>query len=252
MVNKTFHILNGDALKEQFPSDILGEKVVARLCLVDGPVAAETDEELFKIRAAFISESFPEYAPEDYLNMVVLEIQGLKNIPEHSTINLWFEDDLFCQVNLWFMLYFISKNNKNFKLNLVRPHKHSEYAFGGMSEEALVKAYHDKLSITSEDLEILQAFWNLYQKNKLSELLNLAQKVKNKFPFLIPAISAQQDRLSDPSRPKAAIYQIMKTLKTDKFPPVFKAFCQQESIYGFGDFQVKRIFDEVISEKKIG
>ena len=34
----TFHILNGDALKSQFPERILGEIIVARECLVDGPV----------------------------------------------------------------------------------------------------------------------------------------------------------------------------------------------------------------------
>lgn len=33
-----FHILNGDALKSQFPEQILGEKIIARECLVDGSV----------------------------------------------------------------------------------------------------------------------------------------------------------------------------------------------------------------------
>ncbi len=249
-MDSIYHILNGDALKEQFPSNISGERMVARLCLVDGPVDAETEEDLFGMRAAFISENFPEYSEEDYLKKVVFEIKKIKNIPENAIINLWFEDDLFCQVNFWFMLHYISKNNKNFELNLVRPKKHSEYAFGGMSEQELVVAYQHKLRIASDDLVILQQFWKLFQKNEIAKLLTMAKIVSDKFPFLIPAIYAQQDRLSNPSRPKAAIQRIMKTLNTDKFGSVFRAFCQQEAIYGFGDFQVKRIFDEIINENK--
>jgi len=247
-----YHILNGDSLKEQFPTDILGEKIVARLCLVDGPVDAETDEELFKMRATFIHESFAEFSEEDYFNMSVLEIRKIENLPKNAMLNLWFEDDLFCQVNFWFLLYFISKNNKNFELNLVRPKQDSEYAFGGMSKKELVEAYQDKITITSGDLETLQEFWPLYQKNEIPELLSLAKSIIDNFPFLIPAISAHQDRLSDPSRPKAALLQIMKTLNTNEFAPVFRAFCQQETIYGFGDFQVKRLLDEVLREKNFG
>jgi hypothetical protein len=32
------------------------------------------------------------------------------------------------------------------------------------------------------------------------------------------------------------------------FGTVFQEFCKRESIYGFGDLQVKRIFDEVVHE----
>ena len=35
MLNKTFHILNGDALMEQFPSEISGDKIVLRECFGD-------------------------------------------------------------------------------------------------------------------------------------------------------------------------------------------------------------------------
>jgi len=248
-MDKIYHILNGDALKEQFPVDIFGEKIVARLCLVDGPVDAETDDELFRIRASFISENFSEFSEEDYKNLAVEEIRKIEDIPENAILNLWFEDDLFCQVNFWFILYFISKNNKKIELNLVRPKKHSEYAFGGMNNQELVNAYENKVSINSDDLTILKQFWKLYQKNEIDNLFNLSKKLNDKYPFLMPAISAHKDRLSGSSRPKVAIQEIIKELNTDKFEPVFRAFCQQEPIYGFGDFQVKRLFDEVINEK---
>jgi hypothetical protein len=249
-MNKDYHILNGDALKSQFPPDILGKKIIARLCLVDGPVEAVSLEELFEIRATFIGENYLGFSKKDYLNNIDSEIQKIKRIPENATINFWFEDDLFCQVNFWFMLFFISTNHKEYKLNLVRPKEHSEYAFGGMNEQELIQVFENKTEITIQEQKILVQFWSLYQKNNITQLLSMAEELNTKFPFLIPAIRAHQDRLSNPGRPKKAIIRIMKELNTDKFELVFRAFCQQENIYGFGDLQVKRLFDEIIAEQK--
>jgi hypothetical protein len=43
-----YHILNGDALKGQFPSEIPGQLIVARECLVDGDVSGESLSEFFR------------------------------------------------------------------------------------------------------------------------------------------------------------------------------------------------------------
>jgi hypothetical protein len=247
-MNQTYHILNGDALKDQFPSTINGEKLVARLCLVDGPVEGATVEELFASRAKFIAEHYPEFTEADYFNYV-LDTRRIKEIPENSTINLWFEDDLFCQVNFWFILDFINKD-RNYTLHLVRPMQHSEYSFGGMNEDELVQAFENKIQITETDQKILKQFWKAYQENDLLELLMLAQDLKDKFPFLTPAIYAHLDRLSEPSRPKTSLTKIMKELNTDKFGLVFQAFCQKEGIYGFGDLQVKRIYNEIMADQE--
>lgn len=245
-MSKIFNILNGDALKEQFPSAILGEKIVARLCLVDGPVEGGTVEDLFAVRAKFIAENYPGFTEADYFKYA-LETRTIQEIPANSTINLWFEDDLFCQVNFWFILDFIKKD-QNYTINLVRPMKHSEYAFGGMNEGELIQAFDNKIQLTEIDQKTLKQFWNAYQENDLLELLILADEVKAKFPFLKPAIYAHLDRLSKQSRPKTALKEIIKELKTDKFGLVFQAFCKRESIYGFGDLQVKRLYDEIMLE----
>jgi len=244
----TYHILNGDCLNEQLPAAISGERIIARLCLVDGPVVAATDETLFKLRATFISENYPGFSEKDYRNKTVSELQRIKHLPENATINLWFEDDLFCQVNFWFVLHLIAQNNKKYTLNLVRPKIHSEYAFGRMSQVELMQAFDNKVVIMKKEQVVLGKFWKLYQKNDLLQMLDLAKRVQLQFPFLLPATKAQQDRLSEPRRSKTAILRIIQELDTREFGPVFKVFCQQEKIYGFGDLQVRRLFDEVIKD----
>ncbi len=248
-MNQIFHILNGDALKSQLPTTISGEIIVARLCLVDGPVAAASEEDLYKIRAAFISENYPGFSKMDCLNNTVSEMGKIKEIPEKSTVNLWFEDDLFCQVNFWFILHLLFQNNQDYNIYLVRPKADSAYSFGEMNQSELVQALDNKLIISKEAQILLSQFWRLYQQNELSQLLKLAGELESEFPFLLPAIRAHQDRCVQPGRPKAAILSIMEELDTDAFGLVFQAFCQREKIYGFGDLQVKRLFDEVQKER---
>lgn len=244
-----FHILNGDALKTQLPATILGEIIIARLCLVDGPVAAATESELYKIRAAFISGNYPGYSEIEVLNNTVLEMRKVESIPEGSTVHLWFEDDLFCQVNFWFILHLLLKHHKKYDLYLVRPKEGCEYSFGRMNQDELIESLDNKLVISKEEQILLSQFWRLYQQNNLIALRKLTGGLEEKFPFLLSALEAHQDRCVHPSRPKVAILKIIEALKTDKFGPVFQAFCQQEKIYGFGDLQVKRLFDEVQKER---
>ena len=63
MAIKSYHILNGDALKHQFPSCIKGEKIIMRACLVDGDVVGSTNEALY-VTICKLSLSNPGYIPK--------------------------------------------------------------------------------------------------------------------------------------------------------------------------------------------
>ena len=41
------------------------------------------------------------------MKKTVPEFLKMQNIPENSEINLWFEDDLFCQVTFWFYSFIV-------------------------------------------------------------------------------------------------------------------------------------------------
>lgn len=244
-----YHILNGDALNEQFPESIIGKKIIARLCLVDGNVKAETSNELFKIRAKYISDSYVGFTRKDYFAKTVNEIKKIQNISNNSEINLWFEDDLFCQVNLWFIINFLFENKKSQSVFLVRPKENSLFSFGEMNKEELVKAFNKRVKIEPFELNELRKLWKLYQQDNCTGMVEIAKKTDKKFPFLIPAILAHKDRIpinGKLGRPKQSLVKIMHDLKTDKFEKVFEEFCKRERIYGFGDLQVKRMYDEII------
>lgn len=247
-MNNAYHILNGDALKIQFPQLILGELIVARECLVDGNVQGETLDELFSNRAEYL-ESYPQIPEGEYNKTSVPEFKKVTNIPKGATVYCWFEDDLFCQVNFWFILHLLAKQAHNYKIYLVRPNHGNEYSFGHMSQNELITAYNAANIIESIEVKRLAPLWRYYQQNNFDEMLNIAERHLESFPFLLPAIKAEIDRLPDDTgygRPERRLLSIMKNLDSKDFATVFRVFHQSEAIYSFGDLQVKRIFDELL------
>ena len=116
-----YHILNGDALRERFPKDLPGTVIVARECLVDGPVSADNLHDLFQLRARFIAENYGDYQAKEYEHDVVREFEKMIKIPTRASVHLWFEDDLFCQVNCWFVAHLLHEHVPNCQVFLVRP-----------------------------------------------------------------------------------------------------------------------------------
>jgi len=242
-----FHILNGDALKEQFPATITGEKIVFRECLVDGPVKADSLPEFYQLREHYLSQHYGAEQQPAYNSYVVSEFEKILNIPEGSEVNLWFEDDLFCQVNLWFCIHLL--RNKAVKLCLVRPNQLSPYGFGAYSTEELVLLFSQRSKILS--IELWNRLWNSYESQSIETLFWIAGQLVE-YPFLFEAAKAHADRLVVGvtwGRPQQTLIKIMEELGTDEFGPIFQEFTKREPIYGFGDLQVHRLYQEVIESK---
>lgn len=248
---KEFHILNGDALNDRFPDSVNGEIIVARECLIDGPVFGETLEDFFSVRSNYLNNQYSGVHP-DYSEDVGPEFKRIIELPEESTVNLWFEDDLFCQLNFWFCCSLISEYASPKQTFLVRPHTNLQYGIGGLDSNGLVQAFQTRVELTPKDVELFSTLWKLYQKNEHAVILRLSEQNEEKFPFLSAAAQANLDRFpadGSPGRPELSLLDIMKETGSDEFGPVFREFHKRESIYGFGDLQVKRLFDELRNSK---
>jgi len=246
-----YHILNGDALKEQFPFEIEGERIIARECLVDGDVNSKNLEDLWELRAGFISEFYGDYSKEDYFKDTVFEFKKIVNIPSGSIVNLWFEDDLFCQVNFWFVSYLLSVYTKDCDFYLVRPKVHTQYGFGGLSQEELVDIFKSRTQLS--EIDKIADLWKYYKENEVEHLVEAARELADKYPHIQEAVQAHIERIptqNSPGRPVESLKMIMEELDTDDFGPIFQEFNKREFIYGFGDLQVKRIFEELNKNMK--
>ena len=245
-----YHILNGDALKSQLEGQINGQLIVARECLVDGPVTSTDLSSFYAERAQFLSMAYGDADPRKYYEKVVPEFEQLQAIEAGAAVNLWFEEDLFCQVNSWFVLHLLKQIGVDIQLSWVLPTSDIRYGFGGMSAADLLEAYENQKALSKDVFTQLSGLWPLYQQNEIEAMLEVVAPLNTDFPFLARAIEAHRDRLPQANslgRPKQALLQIMQELDTHEFGPVFQVFHKRESIYGFGDLQVKRLFDELVA-----
>lgn len=244
------HILNGDSLAYKFPNDIHGDKAITRECLVDGPVDGHSLEELWVVRDQFLSQNYGNSPDGNYFVKVVPEFEKILTVASNTKVYCWFELDLFCQVNFWFVMHLL-ENHKG-DIYLVLPEKADiRLGFAELSDRQMEEHFRDAKLLTKNQREVLANLWKMYQMHHIDEAMTLSKQVSYEMPFLLPAVQAWKDSIPHgeyPGKPKATIIQIIKDLGTDDFPKVFREFRNRIPIYGFGDSQVRRLYDEVKEE----
>lgn len=247
MNSPVIHIINGDALEDQFPKDLPGEILVFRECLIEGPKKVVEFEAFFASRAAYLSDAYGPKIKESYSRELSVPLMKIVTDLKPSEIVLWFEEDLFCQTNFWFICYFLEASGFGGKVSWAKPSGVAKYNFGLLSKEALTAVFEDRLPVNIAKIALL---WQTYSVNDSDELIRLVEGIAGLSQYIIPAAIAYRDMNTstiEKSRPYLSLLAITKTLKTTHFGKVFMMFCKKEAVYGFGDLQVKRIFDQVVA-----
>jgi hypothetical protein len=235
------HVLNGDALAQKFTMS--NNVVICREALIDGPVNTEDEEGFWKARSHFISETYNS-SNSEYQKRVVEEYKKLKTA-NAKEINLWFEHDLFCQTNLWFTIAFLTKHKKPSDLYIVYP-SHTDLTFSGfgrLTRGEITELSKSKIFVSEDDMQLAISLWDAYRKSELDRLSTLASVVSPCFPRLKQICEAEIERHSSPlNRPNRVLKRIVNSGVKD-FQDIFNTFQETESIYGFGDQQVKRMLN---------
>jgi hypothetical protein len=225
--------------------------IVARECLIDGNIQGHTLAELFANRAEFIT-NYPGCTKQDYYLKTVPEIEKIVAVAD-SQVFCWFEDDLFCQCNFWFVMYLLAKNENSNRVSLVRPSKGNEYSFASMNAAGLALALKNARCLTDEEIKLLGQLWPLYQRQNYEKMLTVVKTLNSDFAFIAQAIDAQIQRLPDASGygyPQRRLLSIINEIGSSDFSEIFKLFSQEMAIYSFGDLQVKLMLDSLIDDKR--
>ncbi|MFM1807500.1 MAG: hypothetical protein RLZZ242_225 [Bacteroidota bacterium] len=243
-----YHVLNGDALNDRWPNRLKGKRIVFRECLIEGPFKAANLTEFFELRGSFLESHYSnEENTFNYLEETVCELKNLENASSTSAINLWFEEDLFCQANLWFLCHYLWTELTISKAFWVRPQFSSPYGFGALDQEGLIAAYTNRSTFNTQDYAQL---WYYYANEEFEKLLTQGEGLGDLSPFVLPAIKAhvaQQPIEGFLGRPRETLRQLKLKYGSDNFGLIFKEFSEIEAIYGFGDLQVRRMFKELDS-----
>lgn len=250
------HLLNGDALREQMKvSGISGKFIVFRECLIEGPLVLDTTSQVFWLqRAAYLEKTYGE-PPKRYRADVVEQMGQLETIHKGMPINLWFENDLFCQANMWFILKFIRQKNLPNKLYRVFPQQKGQpedwKGFGKASPSSLPALYKNRAPFTDKDLNTAVQLWNAFVQRDFQSMRSLAATELSCFEHLPEVVEAfrrlHPSRTGRLNRPERRLKKILASGKTE-FGDIFQAFSETEGIYGFGDVAVKRMLEKTMDK----
>lgn len=222
-----YHVLNGDSLAENF--NLEGEKIICRECLIEGDLQAKNLNELWKVRAEVVKKT---YGADDYFEKVKGEFDKLNDLKPNDEVNLWFGNEAFCQVNLWFILWLSGKTDAKF-YRVFPDSKDWDCTF-----ENLAKCYEARQKLSNEDIQKGKQLW----KDFVSGCQFSDKSTSESFPNLSEICQALIER---ETKPKEVLQEITKNSETD-FSKIFTQFKQSAGIYGFGDLQVKNLLNSYI------
>ena len=185
-MNKTLNIINGDAciniMKE---ANIEGNFLPWRDFLHEGSVPIGlTLEELSLIRAKFISEYGVGEFSEIYKSFKERDKQ-LKAYREYNKIVLWFEHDLYDQLQLLQLLdWFATKELKDIELTLICSNNY----LGESTAQQIKKLLHYTITVSSQHFKVAKKAWSAFREPTPKSWFQLLQNSTSILPFLQPAI----------------------------------------------------------------
>ncbi|ASZ10969.1 hypothetical protein KTO58_20540 [Chitinophaga pendula] len=242
------HVLNGDATLTQFrESGLQGQTVVCREMMCEGKVKYTTDMmAFFETRAKHLEYQYG-IDMQTYHASVVTELDKLNTTPDIDEIVLWFEFDLFCQINLLFILHYLKTQKPDFhNISLVSIDHHQDIpdfrGLGMLSAKHFPQLFENRVFLEIPDLELAARAWEAYcQKDPL--MLETVSHVANDgaLALLGPALKAHLQRLPskrDGLNTIQRFFLLKLAYGNYRWYDLYYLFWNEMKIYGFGDFQL--------------
>ena len=241
------HIHNGDstagtARKAAIP----GEHLAWREALVCGPVpqGLSTDE-FRRVRAEHLASAYGVGIEKCEQELRVQE-DALSAFSDHEEVVLWFEHDLFCQVQLIYLLdWFAQRDSGQTKLSLVCigefPGIEYFHGLGQLNETELASLFPQRREVSPSQLELGSKAWRAYSSPNPADLLSLMDSDLSAMPFLERAFIKHLQRFPSTENGLGRVGNVGLGLIArgyQRFRSLFPAFISRESEYGFGDAQL--------------
>jgi hypothetical protein len=236
-----FHVLPGDAQVDAFrASGIQGEMLVCREALVEGDVSGDTLDEFFINRAAFVNSAYDE-DPANYNAKVASQLKRLLDVAGGDEVNLWFEYELFCAVNMWFCLDLLSRSGANiYRVAPIYLDENDRWnGFGGATADDLRLCFKERRILSTDEVQLGADLWQAFKDKNIEELLRLSARPTPAFPHLDEVGQAAAEKDTQP----AAIVGEIEREGINNFNEIFLEFRRRAGVYGYGDSQVKHLME---------
>ncbi|MEC5147185.1 hypothetical protein [Chitinophaga sp. 212800010-3] len=241
------NVLNGDAVLTVFrESGIPGEVVICREMMCEGKAKYTTHlPEFFESRAKHLEFHYG-IDKQSYYTNVVQELEKLYTSGAVADeIILWFEYDLFCQVNLLFVLYYLSN-----RLSDLPPISIADLTHKPLPAD-LVTAFEERVRLDEKDLGWAAEIWEAWCM-KTPQPLEVISKLPSgtgRLKYMPAAINAHLKRFPDVNTGLSIIenyFLLHLVLGSYRWYELYRLFWNELEIYGFGDFQLDLLVRKMV------
>lgn len=200
MKNSILHITNGDSTTQFLKKlNVQGDFITWREMLCEGKTTVHVGSEAFwKSRFDFLKASY-KVTKKQFIDLTLKEYRNLCNHKKQDEIVLWFEYDLFCQVNMLAVISWLKRYRKGRKISLVccGEVKGSSKLLGlsELTEKQLKDEYKNKIDLSIDDIEYADYVWQLYCSNNPIKLQNVYKyEPSSTFKYLADGLLAHLQR----------------------------------------------------------
>ena len=253
-MSSLLHITNGDIFTERLTSlKLKGDIITWREMLCEGKTLTNVGSESFwKTRFEFLHKNY-KVSKSIFIEKTLKEYRSLCNHKQQDEIVLWFEYDLFCQINMIAVISWLKTHRKYAKISLVCSGKEDEtdtlYGLNELSEDRVRELYENKVELSQDDIEYADYVWQLYCSDNPMRLENLSDFGSYKFDYLSNAITAHLHRFPTIKNGLNDMENNILRQAFDKKPANKNKFLgtllQNQGILGFGDTQYERAINRL-------
>lgn len=243
------HILNGDAVVPIFrKSAIPGDLAIWRELHCQGPTTLSIGMPEFRtIREKFLEEylDLPYGFYGDTTNSQLNKIRS--SLSEEVT--LWFEYDLFCQINMMVAINFLIQIRPSvtiYLINVGQTFGNTQwYTLGQLNAQEWRDKYHSKKLLDKSAIDFMQSAWKIYcsaDHRAFESIIHECPSVFKYFPLAIEnhyrRFPSSLDNLTDIQR---YIFENLNEQSYRSEKDVLRRLIQDFHFYGYGDLQYKAI-----------
>lgn len=245
---RQLHIVNGDSTKWQLEqSSIQGSIIVWREMLSEGPVSEPVFSDAFwQDRYSFFEDELG-VSKLEFFDKTIKELLKAEDLEGIDELTLWFEYDLFCQVNLMALCVFLDEHFKkevNYSLVCVGwdTHENMWKALGDYSPKDFSELYKKRINLSRASLEYAHECWKVYAQKDSNAIEGFNFRKNKRFQYFDVAMQQELKRFPNEKGLNEIDLQILNLLQQGNlsFNEVVKALLiwqKKETVYGFGDLQ---------------
>ncbi len=244
------HITNGDNFTSKLQSlHLKGDIITWREMLCEGKTLCNVGSESFwKTRFEFLNKNY-KVSKSSFVEKTLKEYRSLCNHKQQDQIVLWFEYDLFCQINMLAVLSWLKTHRRHAEISLVCSGKEDEsdklYGLSELSDEKLLSLYENRTILSQDDIEFADYVWQLYCSDNPIRLENLIAHNHFQFQYLSEALKAHLRRFptikNGLNEVENRILDTALSQKPESRADLLGKVLANQGYYGFGDTQYDRI-----------